>query len=438
VRHVTALNFFPAFLPPTSGGELRYYHIYKNLGRHYRIDMVSPTHQFVPPEVVRIADGVVEHRVPKTWRHAFLQRWFARVGRFPECSAMVVSLASYAEPHYKALVTELCSKSDIVVHEVPFLFRHARKRRGQLLVYDAYNVEFDLQRTMLTGPLGTLLCQYAKRLESLACKESDVVFVTSHDDRRRLVELYGVPPDKVFVAPNGVDVGTVKPASDLERTDARRQLGIDREDVLLFVGSFHPPNIEAVECLMSTLAPRLPDKTFLIAGGVARAVAPARLPPNVICLGRVSEEAKTLVLRATDVALNPMFSGSGTNVKMLEYLAAGVPVVTSPVGARGLDVISGEHAIVSSIEEFPEGIARILRDDELRAGLRSQGRRLIEEQYDWAKIADGMYEVIESAMAKMSAGGRLSRDAVEGRPGVPGAPRAPGGLGGPWPGPPCR
>jgi glycosyltransferase involved in cell wall biosynthesis len=364
--------------------------------------MVSPTHQFVPAETVQIADGVVEHRVPKTWRHAFLQRWFDRLGRFPECSAMVVSLASYAETRYKALVTELGSRSDVVVHECPFLFRHARKRRGQLLVYDAYNVELDLQRTMLTGPLGALLCQYAKRLESLACQEADVVFVTSHDDRRRFIALYGVPSEKIFVAPNGVDVGAVKSVSDPERADARRQLGVDGEDVLLFVGSFHPPNIEAVECLISTVAPRLPDKTFVIAGSVTRAIAPARIPPNVICLGRVSDAAKTLVLRAADVALNPMFSGSGTNLKMLEYLAAGVPVVATPVGARGLDVISGRHAIVSAIEGFPEAIARILRDEGLRAGLRAHGRRLVEQQYDWVKIVDGMHEVIESALATIA------------------------------------
>ncbi len=398
-RTVTALNFFPAFLPPTSGGELRYYHIYKNLGRYYRIDMISPTHQFTPPEVVPMADGVVEHRVPKTWRHALLQRWLARLGGFPECSAMVVSLASYAEAPYKALVRERASTADVVVHEFPFLFRHARKRPGQLLVYDAHNVEFDLQRTMLKGPLGAVLCRYARWLESLACRESDVVFATSDDDRQRLIALYGVSPAKVFVAPNGVDAGTVTPVSDAERAEARTQLGIEREDVLLFVGSYHPPNIEAVECLTSTLAPRLPDKLFLIAGSVANAVASTRLPPNVLCLGRVSDEAKTLVLRAADVALNPMFSGSGTNVKMLDYLAAGVPVVATPVGARGLDVVSGQHAVVAPIEEFPDGIARVLRDDGLRAGLRARGRRLVEERYDWVRIADDMHAVIESALA---------------------------------------
>ena len=405
-RRVTALNFFPAFLPPTSGGELRYYHVYKNLGRYYRIDLISPTHQFMAPEAVGLADHVVERRVPKTWRHAFLQRWLTRVGRFPECSAMVVSLASYAEKEYRALVRERCSEAEVVVHEFPFLVQHARKRPGQLLVYDAHNVEFDLQRTMLRGPLGALLSRYVRWLESLACRESDVVFATSADDRQRLIELYRIAPDKVFVAPNGVDVTGLRATTAEERKDARRQLGLDGEDVLLFVGSFHPPNLEAVEWLVGTLAPRLPAALFLIAGSAARGEESAPLPPNVARLGRVTDEAKTLLLRAADVALNPMFSGSGTNLKMLDYLAAGLPVVTTAVGARGLALTSGRQAIVCPVEDFPAQITRLLRDEGLRATLGAQGRRLVEDAYDWATIADGMHAVIEAALAGLAADAR--------------------------------
>jgi glycosyltransferase involved in cell wall biosynthesis len=402
-RRITALNFFPAFVPPTSGGELRCYHVYKNLGRYYQIDLVTP--QFGLPETVPLADNVVERRWSKMRWHRVLHRWFERIGHFPECSAMVVSLASHGDRDFRALVKELSAGSDIVVHEFPFLYRHARKRRGQLLVYDAHNVEFDLQRAMLKGPLGALLCRYAWWLEWLVCRDSDVVFATSRDDRSRLIELYGVAPGKVFVAPNGVDVEAVTPASPMERADARRRLALEGEDVLLFLGSFHPPNNEAVKCLIATVAPRLPDKLFVIAGNVARAVAAVALPKNVVCLDRVSDGVKILLLRAADVALNPMFSGSGTNLKMLEYLGAGVPVVTTAIGARGLDLVNGEHAIVCPVEEFPAQIERVLRDDALRTTLRTEGRRLAERAYDWAKIVDAMHAVIESALAANGEGG---------------------------------
>ncbi len=400
-RRLTALNFFPAFLPPSNGGELRYYHVYTQLGRHYEVDMVSPTHHFVPPETVMIGDGVVEHRVPKSWRHVFLQRLFDRVAGFPECSAVIVSLASYAERGYKAIVGELAGRSDIVVHEFPFLYPHARKREGQLLVYDAHNVEFDLQRGMLRGPFGRVLSLHVKRLEAMICRDADVIFATSPGDRRRLIELYRVSPDKIFVAPNGVDVSAVTCVSEGDRQEAKRRLGLEGQQVLLFVGSFHPPNIDAVEALIATVAPRVPEAVVMIVGNVTRAIAPARVPPNTICLGRVSDPAKALLLGATDVALNPMSSGSGTNLKMIEYLAAGLPVVTTPVGARGLDVVGGEHALVAALDEFPAAIARLLGDGALRATLRIGGRRLAEERYDWRAIAEDMHDVIETALAKL-------------------------------------
>jgi glycosyltransferase involved in cell wall biosynthesis len=64
-------------------------------------------------------------------------------------------------------------------------------------------------------------------------------------------------------------------------------------------------------------------------------------------------------------------------------------------------VVSGEHAIVAPLEEFPAAIARLLRDGPLRATLRSRGRRLAEERYDWSEIADAMHGVVESALAKL-------------------------------------
>src|SRR5207249_4890895 len=123
-------------------------------------------------------------------------------------------------------------------------------------------------RSMLRGPLGDLLSRYVKRLEAKTCDQADVIFAASDDDRRRFSELYRVSPDKIFVAPNGVDVGGTTIASDAERAQAKRQLGLEGYDVLLFIGSFHPPNTEAVDGLISSVAPRLPGATFLIAGTV--------------------------------------------------------------------------------------------------------------------------------------------------------------------------
>jgi glycosyltransferase involved in cell wall biosynthesis len=87
---------------------------------------------------------------------------------------------------------------------------------------------------------------------------------------------------------------------------------------------------------------------------------------------------------------------------MIEYLAAGLPIVTTPVGARGLDVVSGQDALVAPIEGFTAAIERLLADDALRATLRARGRRLAEERYDWHAIAEGMHDAIEAALVRLA------------------------------------
>ncbi len=91
-----------------------------------------------------------------------------------------------------------------------------------------------------------------------------------------------------------------------------------------------------------------------------------------------------------DAALNPMRFGSGTNLKMLDYALAGLPVISSPVGARGLGLTPGAHYV----EADPQELARALRDlaaepREESAGRAAAARAVVEERYSWTAIADG-------------------------------------------------
>jgi glycosyltransferase involved in cell wall biosynthesis len=73
--------------------------------------------------------------------------------------------------------------------------------------------------------------------------------------------------------------------------------------------------------------------------------------------GVVTEQEKNLILSMADAALNPMTGGSGTNLKMLEYFAAGVPVISTPFGARGLACRPGSDLHTADIASFPRAIA---------------------------------------------------------------------------------
>jgi glycosyltransferase involved in cell wall biosynthesis len=93
-----------------------------------------------------------------------------------------------------------------------------------------------------------------------------------------------------------------------------------------------------------------------------------------------------------------MLSGSGTNIKMLDYMAAGLPVITTPVGARGLDIENHNNAIICDVSKFPEKIRELTNDKDLYARLSRNGRKLVVEKYDWENIAERMAKILEGKL----------------------------------------
>jgi hypothetical protein len=85
-----------------------------------------------------------------------------------------------------------------------------------------------------------------------------------------------------------------------------------------------------------------------------------------------------------------MFVGSGTNIKMLDFMAAALPIVTTPVGARGLQASGEPPFLVASREEFPDGVRRALDDRSLAASLGEAGRRTAVERYSWERLSPAL------------------------------------------------
>jgi glycosyltransferase involved in cell wall biosynthesis len=148
-----------------------------------------------------------------------------------------------------------------------------------------------------------------------------------------------------------------------------------------------------------SVAPQLPDVLFLLAGSHGEAFRDRLLPRNVVFPGVVADRAKAALLGCVDVALNPMRTGSGTNLKLIEYLASGVPAVSTPFGVRGLDVTDGVHLLIAP----PAGFAAAIRaavDDPVAAHQRAvAGRALAAASYDWAALGDRLAAVVADVLA---------------------------------------
>jgi glycosyltransferase involved in cell wall biosynthesis len=81
-----------------------------------------------------------------------------------------------------------------------------------------------------------------------------------------------------------------------------------------------------------------------------------------------------------------MFSGSGTNLKMLDYFSAGIPVVTTETGARGLKIENNKEAIICSPDTMLHSIRQLMDDHNLQNILKKNARTLVETTYSWDRI----------------------------------------------------
>src|SRR5439155_17243100 len=167
-------------------------------------------------------------------------------------------------------------------------------------------------------------------------------------DGRTLQRLYGADPARMIEVPNGVDLESVRFVPLADRLAAKKRLDLGSELVAVFMGSYHGPNLDAVRQLLrfAELCPRV---RFLVIGSSCAAFEQEARPVNVGLLGVLDDEGKDAVLGVADLALNPVVSGSGTNLKMLDYFASGLPVISTAHGARGLRMRDGEHLILAEL-----------------------------------------------------------------------------------------
>lgn len=191
------------------------------------------------------------------------------------------------------------------------------------------------------------------------------------------------------VVPNGVMAFTHPVPGDEERAAAKMALNYSAEDKLvIFIGSAYEPNAEAAKFIVNMLAPAVPEVTFIIAGGVGSIVEKVN-HKNVRVTGMLNEEDKALWLSAADMAVNPMFSGSGTNIKMFDFMSMAMPTVTTKIGARGIDT-GGLNAmlVVDPTKEAFATAIRALFDQEYRGKVGAAARACVESGYAWERISD--------------------------------------------------
>jgi glycosyltransferase involved in cell wall biosynthesis len=347
-------------IPPTNGSAARTAGLARALVPHFRRVAI---HAFSMQPAPAVADGLAV-------RH--ITRPAAGLARARNLLEMLLTPAlGFRYPD------RLPADDTIVQLESPLLFEAARRAGLGRFVLNAHNVYTDLatfpQAVLRDRVFYRLTGARQAHMEARCWAAADHVIFCSEPDRDRADVLLPGVAAKSTVIPNCVDAGRVAP---------RPAHAFAQGGTVLFMGTIrYPPNYFAVQEICAEIAPALPSLRFVVVGDAAG--APTRAPANVRFLGVVSSTAEALA--AAQVAVAPLHHGSGTRLKLLEYFAAGLPVVCTAKAAEGLEVRDGREVVFAESPAALVEAVRSLHADAARcAALGAAARALVERRYDWA------------------------------------------------------
>lgn len=381
-KKVVVANTFPIY-PPQGGGQLRLYHLYKGLAEHADVVMVNLALTEQTAGARELAPGFTEILVPRSHMLSEANAHLEQRMKLPCGDVSSMALFKLAPNFIEALRTA-CRGADVVVASHPYAYPALKEVWNGPIYYESLNVEYDLKQA---GYQDSPWLHAVAEVEGECARSSPRVFACSADDARRMAELYQLDPASVSVIPNGTDTTALRYHDPIERAKTRSQYGLAARPLALFMGSMHQPNLEALKLLIE-VAQHCPELDFVVMGSVCWGFEAESLPPNVRLLGVVEEEEKLAWLALADIGFNPMLSGSGTNLKILDYAAAGLAIVSTPFGVRGSGLEPGQH--VWQAEQA--GLAALLQEvAALSAAEKSRftraARQRIEETVDWRAIS---------------------------------------------------
>jgi glycosyltransferase involved in cell wall biosynthesis len=392
-RLVVALTF--SVHPAMGGGQVRARQLYGALSAVYDIELVSLVGTDEPAHRRQLDAALWETTVPKSSEHASAEIELERaVGTVVTDIAM--SDLHVLTPEYGRALQRLAAGARAVVACHPFTFPAIRAASSAPVWYEAQDVEAELKRHVLgAGEPAQQLLRRAEEVERGCCVDAELVWACSEEDRSKLVARYAVDAAKVLVVPNGATLDEASFVSAQLREQRRRRLRIDDRPLGVFVASWHEPNVVGARALLR-LAEQMPEAEFMIIGSVGLALANDRRPDNVQCPGVVSLAFKQTVLGIADAALNPVTTGSGTNLKMLDYFSAGIPVISTEFGARGLGVQPGTHYLQAEPQGFPRALTALRGLDlEARARMVDDARRHVEQRMSWEVVSAELLQALD-------------------------------------------
>lgn len=262
------------------------------------------------------------------------------------------------------------------------------KKNGVKIVLDCHNIEYKLLKetseifSFFKRILGKILSIRMKMLEIEAVKNSDIILACSESDKEFFVKYN----KNTFVVPNGVDVELYK------------DIAPSSENSIIFMGGTgYPPNSDAVRFYISQIhsliKKEIPDLKVYLVGTTNEWLKNIGVnDDSIIGLGFVPDVAE--YLKKSAVGISPIRYGSGTRLKILTYMASGLPVVSTRKGAEGVNYLNGKDIYLEdNASRFAIRVIELLRNRDMVKEMGENGRKFVSENFDWEKIGEKLINI---------------------------------------------
>lgn len=408
------LFFSPkACVPADTGARLRNFHLSRQLSRHADVTFLAfaETEQTAEANAAAVTDWGPQKvvLVPRQQGYTAAKLAQGLVGKTP------LTVLNYTTRRMAQTLKQLLYEQDFDVVQVESLLlseylpilRAARHRPA--LVCDWHNIDSEVMRrysnynrSLPHRFYARLTARQLERLEKASLRRFDAHLTVSERDRQTLLKL----DDKasVIVADNGVDTeyfsGVAEAAAP--RCEAGRVAAKPKK--ILFVGSMdYHANIDAVTRFANDvwldIHQACPGLTFSIVGrNPALAVRKLAQLPGVEVTGTVAD-VRPFYAEAI-AAVVPLRIGGGSRLKILEALAAGVPVISTRLGAEGIALTDKENFLLAeSKQDFLQALLAVATNQALRANLVASGLSFVRRNYRWEAIAETILRTFSTLVA---------------------------------------
>jgi len=388
MKRILAFCFFPAFVPPSNGGQSRLFHFYRALSRWHGVTLLTSTHIGGEEEVINHGLNFVERRIPKDEHFV---RQYASLEQYSgggDLSGPAIAACGRLPTQMHQAYLEEYEKAEALIFDDPFnaqcdLFAGTDDKPR---IYNSYNCESLLYEQLHPGEKSRSIHELVRAAEQRMLENADLVLYCNDGDLTAFREMVPDAGFDALYAPNGMTPIAAEHASATLNKNFRA----------VFMGSGHPPNMQAAEFIARKLSPAVPEIMFDVIGSC---LPEGDYPVNLKQHGVVDDATKARILGNADLALNPMAAGGGSNVKVLEYFAHGLPVLSTTFGMRGIQAEAGRDYMEAALEQFAQVFQQAVRDPSSLTDIAAAGKALALERYTWKAIARPVAERLEALVS---------------------------------------